>query len=336
MDTTPLVTIAIPTQNRAELLAEAIDSALAQTFDDFEVLVSDDASTDGTGELVAKYTDPRLRYVRHETKLGMAGNWNYGWKEARGRYVTILHDDDYLAPTFLERAVAAFEAAPETSLVYAKVLLVNKDGDVVGPYQPSLGSTDRLMPAAQAVERIVRNNEVAWPAILIRRDSLVEQGGFAEDFPYFKDWATWIQLASRYQLQYVAEVLGFYRLHPEQFISSYGNRVGAAAQERRAMLHAVIPELLLPAAERDRLLRIALRSLAEVQLIFAWEVARRGERRTALSEARHAFVIDRAIVLHSPQLVAAAYLGCLLPSGAVKQLDKLRGLLRPLFRRARG
>lgn len=336
MDTAPLVTIAIPTQNRAALLAEAIDSALAQTFHDFEVLVSDDASTDGTGELVAGYDDPRVRYVRHEAKLGMTGNWNYGWEHARGRYVTILHDDDYLAPTFLERAVAAFEAAPDTGLVYAKVLLVNEDGGVVGPYQPSLGSSDRLMPAAEAVERIVRNNEVAWPAILIRRECLVEQGGFAEDFPYFKDWATWIQLAARYQLQYVAEVLGFYRLHSEQFISGYDDQVGAAARERHAMLRAIIPELPLPAPERDRLLRIGLRSLAEVQLIFAWEFARRGERRIALHEARYAFAVDGAIALHSPQLVVAAYLGCLLPSGAVKRLNKLRGWARPLFRRARG
>ena len=88
------VTVAIPTYNRAHYLPEAIESVLAQTFQDFELLILDNASTDNTPELVKSFKDERIRYVRNQTNIGMFGNCNKALELARGEYVIIFHDDD--------------------------------------------------------------------------------------------------------------------------------------------------------------------------------------------------------------------------------------------------
>lgn len=99
-----LVSIVIPTRNRATLLPYAIESALAQEFDDFEVLVSDNSSSDGTPEAVRQFDDRRLRYVRADDVLHMPDSWEFAMSHARGEYVTYLSDDDAIHPQLLERA----------------------------------------------------------------------------------------------------------------------------------------------------------------------------------------------------------------------------------------
>lgn len=96
---TALVTIAIPTYNRCALLREALQSALDQTYPSIEVLVCDNASTDGTEQFMAQVHDPRVRHVRHATNIGLLGNWKATIEHARGTYLLVLSDDDRLAPT---------------------------------------------------------------------------------------------------------------------------------------------------------------------------------------------------------------------------------------------
>src|SRR5438046_2072623 len=100
----PLVTILIPTYNRASFLVEAITSAQAQSFSNIEIVVLDDYSPDQTRETVQPFlADGRIRYVRHEKNMGIAANWRFGIEAGRGDYFCILHDDDTLEPAFVER-----------------------------------------------------------------------------------------------------------------------------------------------------------------------------------------------------------------------------------------
>jgi len=95
----PLVTVAIPTYNSGErFLSDAIDSVLAQSFTNFELLISDNCSPDNTSDVVAEYQDPRIRYVRHETNIGANANFNYCLDDARGDYLLLLSDDDLIDP----------------------------------------------------------------------------------------------------------------------------------------------------------------------------------------------------------------------------------------------
>lgn len=114
----PKVSVCIPTYGRAEVLPKVIGSVLAQTFKDFEIFISDDASPDNTGEIVKKFSDTRIRYHRNEINLGVRDNWNFTVKNANGEYVFKLDDDDYIHPCFLEKTIALLEKYHNIGSVY--------------------------------------------------------------------------------------------------------------------------------------------------------------------------------------------------------------------------
>ena len=92
------VSVCIPTYNGAEFVAKAIESVLAQTFADFELLVVDDSSDDTTVDIVCSFTDPRMRICQNERRLGIPGNWNHCLSLARGEYICLFHQDDVMLP----------------------------------------------------------------------------------------------------------------------------------------------------------------------------------------------------------------------------------------------
>lgn len=101
-----LVSVIIPTYNRAEFLREAITSVLAQTYSNFELLILDNCSADHTPEVVASFTDPRIKYLRHQCNIGPTANWSYGVYWAKGEYLSILGDDDRYKLDFLAHRVS--------------------------------------------------------------------------------------------------------------------------------------------------------------------------------------------------------------------------------------
>lgn len=122
------VSIVIPTYNRADLLQETLESALAQNYPDLEIIVSDNASTDGTQELMARYADePRIRYHRNATNLGMVGNWRQAVREhVTGDFFIILSDDDYFEDSdYISKAVGLIHRCPDIVLVYANGYILN-------------------------------------------------------------------------------------------------------------------------------------------------------------------------------------------------------------------
>src|SRR5262245_47649967 len=97
----PRISVCIPTYNTARYLPEAIESVLAQTYDDFELVICDNASTDATPQLCRRYDDPRVRYVRFDELVNQGNNWNRCLRLARGDYIALLHADDRYRSGFL-------------------------------------------------------------------------------------------------------------------------------------------------------------------------------------------------------------------------------------------
>jgi glycosyltransferase involved in cell wall biosynthesis len=128
----------VPVYNGENFLAEALDSILAQTFGDFELLISDNASGDGTEEICRAYAarDDRIRYVRNETNLGAAKNYNQLVAWAQGDYFKWAAHDDYVAPQFLERSVPVLDREPAVVLCYARTRAVDEEGTVVREFDP--------------------------------------------------------------------------------------------------------------------------------------------------------------------------------------------------------
>ena len=126
----PRVTIGLPIYNGEQLLPQALESLLTQDFDDFEVVISDNASVDGTPELCAAYAakDPRIRYVRNERNLGSIPNFNKLVGLARGEYFKWAAHDDWCEPQFVRRAVEVLDADPGVVLCHAKATRVDEDG----------------------------------------------------------------------------------------------------------------------------------------------------------------------------------------------------------------
>jgi glycosyltransferase involved in cell wall biosynthesis len=129
----PRLTIGLPIYNGEQLLPQAIESLLTQKYDDFEVVISDNASVDGTPELCAAYAaqDPRIRYVRNERNLGSIPNFNKLVGLARGEYFKWAAHDDWCEPEFVGRCVEVLDADPGVVLCHAKAIRVDEAGDTL-------------------------------------------------------------------------------------------------------------------------------------------------------------------------------------------------------------
>ena len=114
----PKVSVIIPTYNRASLLPRAVNSVLAQTYSDYEIIVVDDCSPDNTQDVIAAFSDPRIRSFRHVTNRRQSAAINTGIANARGEYIAFLDDDDEFTPTSLADRLAVFASSPtEVALV---------------------------------------------------------------------------------------------------------------------------------------------------------------------------------------------------------------------------
>jgi glycosyltransferase involved in cell wall biosynthesis len=206
------VSICIPSYNAARFLPAAIDSVLAQDFADFELVVSDDASTDDTAAVLGRYADPRLRVVRSEDRLGQAGNWNRCVELAGGEYVTLLHADDELLPGYLERAVAVLDAHADVRLVHCSVEHIDEAGDPL--FLQTLLDEDLVDGDRLILRRLLLEGCVINPAgVMVRRTAYERAGPFTDRIVWGVDWHMWIRVALQGAVAYLAEPLARYREH---------------------------------------------------------------------------------------------------------------------------
>lgn len=137
---TPKVSIGLPVYNGERYLSQALEAILAQTYPDFELLISDNASTDRTPEIVREYacTDSRIRYYRNEVNLGAANNFNRVFELARGTYFRWATADDLFAPDSLEQCIAVLDRCAEVVLCYPKTVLIDESGSPIRQYDDNL------------------------------------------------------------------------------------------------------------------------------------------------------------------------------------------------------
>ncbi|NKE34797.1 glycosyltransferase [Natronococcus sp. JC468] len=178
--------IVIPTYNRAPVLGRAIDSALAQTHDDLEVIVVDDGSTDGTDAVVDAYDDDRLAYVATGTNGGANAARNRGIERATGEFVSFLDSDDELAPTHVERALEAFRAGSSRVGGVYTAYRKRRDGDVY----------DRTRACERVtLEDLGRGNPIGgFSATTFPIDAFDTVGTLDEDLPAAQDYEFYLRL----------------------------------------------------------------------------------------------------------------------------------------------
>jgi GT2 family glycosyltransferase len=207
----PLVSIVMPTYNRSRWLQGAVDSALAQTYPNLEVLVIDDGSTDGTAEAMRGYAG-RVTYLRQANR-GVAAARNAGIRAAKGQYLTFLDDDDLFLPRKIERQVQLLNARPDLEFVHCRCYYVDEQGSF-------LHQVD-LLPEGEVLPQLLRRNFVWMGGPLISRRCLERVGIFDPAVPSVTaDWDLWLRIAQAgYRLGCAQEPLGAYRIHADSMMS---------------------------------------------------------------------------------------------------------------------
>jgi glycosyltransferase involved in cell wall biosynthesis len=158
----PAVTVGLPVYNGERFLEQALESFLAQSYDDFELVITDNASTDRTRDICLAYgeRDSRLRYLRNDRNLGAAANYNLAFAQARGRYFKwAAHDDAYQAG-YLEQCVSTLEANPALAACYSAAVFIDEAGEVIGAEDDPLDYAAER--PSERLRRWVMEKEQGW------------------------------------------------------------------------------------------------------------------------------------------------------------------------------
>ena len=274
----PKVSVIVPTHNRADLLPRAIDSVLAQTYGSYEILIVDDCSSDDTQDVIAGFSDPRIRSFRHDRNRGQSAAVNTGISHARGECVGFLDDDDEWLPGKLERQVALLESSPPTvGLVYGWMDRVDdSSGRVIPAYRNTVEGD--IFESALALS-------IPGPTIvlLIRSSVAREVGGMDESVLRHNDIDLISRIAKRYHAAVLREVVA--RAHFAHDYERMGEdnpkNLSAAAAFLRSHMAKFAGEL----DERPRARAAVLRRLAAVEMM-------RGNRSVALTAIASAVRLD--------------------------------------------
>lgn len=215
----PIVTVLMAVHNGATHIGEAIDSILAQSFEDFELVIVDDGSTDETWSLIDAYRDERVRAARCPHR-GLARSLNEGLSKARGRYIARMDADDVAERDRLRAQVEHLCAHPEHVLVSSWVVFIGEDGRSVQPGVWVIPCSDEELR-----ERLYRENQLCHGATAIRADSLRAVGGYRDKFTTAEDYDLWLRLNEVGGLAAIPRPLVRIRRHPGSKTAGEGIRV---------------------------------------------------------------------------------------------------------------
>jgi glycosyltransferase involved in cell wall biosynthesis len=247
----PTFTVVMPAYNAADTIADSIRSALAQTESDFELVVVDDGSADGTGVEVARFThDPRVRLVGQSNK-GLAAARNRGLAEARGRYVSFLDADDLLLPRYLATMAATLERAPEAAFADCDFWILDDASGRVSTWP--LGRVDLPRDPYELMRLVLRRNVLHYGAT-VRTAVLREVGFFNAALRACEDVELWLRILAH----------GHAAVRPRGALSVYRSRSGSLSTRSVLMTSSLCEVYRLVAEEYD--VPDDIRALAQARL----------------------------------------------------------------------
>lgn len=201
-----MVSIIVPTYNRATMIERAVNSILKQNYSSYEVIIVDDGSTDETASVIAGIPDNRIRYIFLEENQGVAHARNVGIKKARYDYIAFLDSDDEWLPDKLELQMKEFEHSPaEIGLVYCRMGGLTRDGKdrFVCPHQ----DFSKELLAGDMFSFLLQLNVIGTPTMVVRKDCLEQVGGFKETLQCLEDWELILRIAKEWKIGFVNQVL---------------------------------------------------------------------------------------------------------------------------------
>ncbi|KPN19578.1 glycosyl transferase [Xanthomonas sp. Mitacek01] len=268
----PRVSVVVPAYRNAGYLAQTLDSILAQDYDDYELVVADHSSEDGTDQLLLRYADhPRVRVLSPTPPGGGAkANWDRVSSEARGALLKLVCGDDLIAPDALRRQVAALDAHPSAVLVACKRDLIDADGKVIIAAR-GLGRLKGLVRGPDAVRAAVvaGTNLFGEPGCVLFRRELLHPDGWNNRHPYLIDQASYAGVMLQGDMVALRESLASFRINAGQWSVRLMHEQARQAIDFHNALAVEVPGLLSPMALRVGNLRARMMAHAR-RLTYLW------------------------------------------------------------------
>ena len=231
----PTVSVCIPTYNGEKYLKECLDSVLAQTFDNFEVLIVDDQSTDHTFKIVQEYAkqDGRIRIIQNPNNLGLVRNWNRCLELAQGDWIKFIFQDDLLAPQCLEKMLSC-SSGKEFICCHRDFIFEDETPASIQSYYRSLPLLKNLFPSSNIVSastfcsemlKQVKLNIIGEPtSVMLHRSLFYQFGCFNANLVQLCDWEMWTRIASNTGFAYINESLATFRVHSSSTSSTNADK----------------------------------------------------------------------------------------------------------------
>lgn len=298
----PSWTIAIPTYNGAAHLSATLESVLSQSDGRFELIVCDDASTDNSVQVVEQCCGQRAVIHLNESgrPIGLAANWNRCMEKAQGEWLTILHQDDLLAPDFLESHLRIVSDHLYLGMITGPVAMIDGDGLPI-----SMGASSKFhWPEADfvcwpehALSRVlVQENPIRCPGTSFRRELGLALGGFDGRWKYVVDWDFWHRLGQASSVALTGRTLASQRWHGGSETQKLA-RGTIDIEENGRIMRSILTGLPFTEAERPWIEQAIRTRLARAWWARAWQAARRGDRSLEIKALQVALKESPALVL---------------------------------------
>lgn len=226
------VSVCIPVYNGGAYIGEAVRSVLCQSYDNLQLVICDNCSTDGTEDRVRSFRDDRITYNRNEANLGLVGNANRCLELATGEYVCILHHDDAMLPENLERKVRLLDLHPQVGFVHSDIVVVDSSGNVRANHIWDVDSRrdyveDGFTVFRRFVKKMPWGASIFIGAVVARRSCYERVGGFSPRLAYCNDSEMFMRLMLFYDVACIGTPLVKYRVHEQSTSSNWGNYCAA-------------------------------------------------------------------------------------------------------------
>jgi len=221
----PIISVCIPSYNGENYIGETIESVLSQTYKDFELVITDDCSTDRTIDIIGEYKDYHIRLIKNESNLGAEDNCNKVISESKGKYIKLLHHDDLLYSSCLENQVEILEAFENKDVVLVccgRDIINERDRKIL---QRKFKGKSGRFSGGQIIKKTVRagTNIIGEPSsVLFRSDILRKTGGFDGSIPYLTDLDLWCRMLLHGDIYISSKVLCAFRVSSTSLSTAIG------------------------------------------------------------------------------------------------------------------
>jgi glycosyltransferase involved in cell wall biosynthesis len=216
-NSSPIVSVILPTYNCALFLPESIGSILLQTYKSYEIIVVDDGSTDNTKEVLSPFMQ-RIKYIKLEQNRGLPTARNIGIQSAQGKYIAFLDADDLWLPEKLEADMEYFDKHPDISMVYSRHININERGYTLG------SDRKKRLPSGNIFIRLFsEQNFIITSSVVVRREVFETAGLFDEQLFNCQDWDMWLRIAFYFKVAGINKPLVKYRHNPRSLSKNRNN-----------------------------------------------------------------------------------------------------------------